>query len=293
MGSFASTVFSLLLGWMRSAVSGLWSMLSSEGSGNLLQWLGNHWLGVTVVLCAVCTVVDLVIHLIRWRPYKVWASFFRRLRGKQELSAEPDSAPPRTVAKAPRLRRQWVYPDGNTRTEEVYVAPEEPPAEADPWPEAPAPTLTDAYAAPLATGGSYLQRYARPAPELPDEPLRPSPALERMQTPERPISTAEVKGLEGYPPPRDPASVEEVAPEPIAREPEPDQETLSRSRRMLRRMASLPKNFLIDDSDDELQLRYQPVQPAVDKKQAYHEPVYPPSWRPPADAGASRREEQE
>lgn len=271
MGSFANTVFSLLLGWVRSAVASLWAMMSSEGSG-ALAWLGEHWLGLTAALCILGTVVDVVVYLIRWRPYKVWASFFRRLRGRADApaAAQPD-APVR------RMRREWVYPDGNTRTEEVYTAPDQPPEADMAWMPEPAPAADD----------GYLRRFARP--QSPEEV--PASALERLryQT-ERPVPVAEPAGLEDYPPPRE---ARQDAPEPISRQPQENAEdAVGRSRRMLRRVAALPKSFLIDTGEDELQLRYQPAQPAVDHKQAYHEPVYPPTWRPPAEAGAARREEQ-
>lgn len=286
MSSFANTVFSMLLGWVRGAVAGLWALMSEEGGG-ALKWLGEHWLELTVALCILGTLVDVTVHLIRWRPYKVWASFFRRLRSKgtEEPAAQP-------AAPVKRMRREWVYPDGNTRTEEVYAAPEQMPETDMPWLAEPTPILAEQYEPMPVADDSYRRRFARPQPNM-DTAVSTAAALERLHYQvERPAPAPVPAVLADYPPPREELHLAEPVPEPISRQPQAEEEAMSRSRRVLRRVAALPKNFLIDDGEDELQLHYQPAQPAVDKKQAYHEPVYPPTWRPPAEAGAVHREEQ-
>ena len=111
MGSFANTMFSVLLGWVRGTVNWLWGLFSSEESGGLTAWLGEHWLGLAAALCVAGMLADLVVYMVRWRPYKVWASFFRRLFGRNKRQEEP--APRRHV------RREWVYPDGTARAEEL------------------------------------------------------------------------------------------------------------------------------------------------------------------------------
>ena len=79
MGSFANSVFNMLLGWIRAAASSLWGALTGRGE-DFLTWIGENWLAVTIAICAVCTLIDVVVHILRWRPHRVWASFFRRLR---------------------------------------------------------------------------------------------------------------------------------------------------------------------------------------------------------------------
>ena len=81
MGSFANSMFSVLLGWVSGAVNWLWGLCTSEESSGLTAWLGEHWLGLAAALCVVGMLADLVVYMVRWRPYKVWASFFRRLFG--------------------------------------------------------------------------------------------------------------------------------------------------------------------------------------------------------------------
>ena len=77
MGSFANSAFHLLMGWLRAAAQAVWGLISGRDSGSFIDWFSDNWLALAVGICVVCTVIDVLIHLIRWRPYKVWASFFR------------------------------------------------------------------------------------------------------------------------------------------------------------------------------------------------------------------------
>ena len=83
------------------------------------------------------------------------------------------------------------------------------------------------------------------------------------------------------------------APEPPEpQEPQEAPEPVSRGRRVVRRSTKAAFQQLFSSHDeDELDLRYKPAQPAVDKAQAYNKPYYPPQWKPPADAGAPRSEQ--
>ena len=76
MGSFANSVFSVLLGWIRTAVNEFWNILSSGEGGGMLAWIGENWKALTLILCLIGIVVDAIIYVIRWRPFQVWASFF-------------------------------------------------------------------------------------------------------------------------------------------------------------------------------------------------------------------------
>lgn len=237
MGTFANSMFSGLLSWFRSTVNWLWNTLFSAESDGLIRWVGENWLGLVIALCAVCIAVDGLVCLLRWRPDKVWASFFRRLLHKD--------TPQNTAGYASgRLRREWYYADGTARTEEVEV-----PQEEWPQPEMPIPSSE--------LPPEYVQSFARP------ENLRYQEELKKEQP----------EGLEDYPQPM-------KGPHP--------QRTHSRTERLQKRMARLRASL---DEPEEMELRYRPAPPAVDKSQAYHEPYIPPQWRRPANTGASHEEE--
>lgn len=113
MGSFANTVFSVLLGWLQSAIAWLWGVLASGSMGGLLGWMISHWLPLTLLLCLVGMAVDFVVYLLRWQPYRVWRRFFCRLwpevrRGPAQGEVPPVRAYPPVAA--PEQYQQPVYP---------------------------------------------------------------------------------------------------------------------------------------------------------------------------------------
>ena len=87
MGSFANSVFNLLIGWFSGVVATVWSALSSPDGGSFLKWLGNNWIPVALFICVAGIAVDVIIYIARWRPHKVWASFFHRVGGKADDAA--------------------------------------------------------------------------------------------------------------------------------------------------------------------------------------------------------------
>ncbi|MBE5803951.1 MAG: hypothetical protein E7316_05505 [Clostridiales bacterium] len=241
MGSFANSMFSVLLGWFSGAVDWVWNVLFQSEDGGLIGWIGENWLGLIIGLSLICMAVDLLVHLLRWQPHKVWASFFRRISGKTEDAQD-------TGGYSARMRREWHYADGTARTEEIDLPDEEWQTEDQP------PARVSSADMPQ----QYVQAFARP------ENLHYQEELKK----EQPV------GLEDYPQPR-PAQEE-----PIQRG--------TRAERLRKRMARLSARL---DDDDELELRYRPVPPAMDKREAYHEPYIPPQWKKPANTGAANEEE--
>lgn len=258
MGSFANSAFSIILGWIRSAVSGLWQMVFATGDNDFIRWIGDNWLALVIALCAVCTLVDVIIHLIRWRPMQVWASFFRRLRSRDEEEEAEETRPTAAV------RREWYYPDGTARTEEVLMPEEEAYAQQPAWVQ-PAPSRTRS----ASLNDRYVRSFARPQvhPAVAEKPV------EYEDYPVAPLPGEEMPQFESMP------AEPEVQAEAVE-QPEPP-EHFSRSKRVLQRVAKLPRTFGMTEDDDELQLRFQPAPPAVNKEAAYRAPVYPPSWKLP------------
>lgn len=160
MGNFANTLFSSLLGWLRGAAAWLWSFINNPESGGMIVWIADNWLTLIILLCAVCMLIDFIVYLIRWRPYKVWASFFRRLRGRS--SDETDTG---------RIRRRWIHADGTTSVEVVDAA-EGIPEPMDPLVFA-MPSETEGFADPYP-------RFEQPAAA----PLSPVDFAEEEESPE-------------------------------------------------------------------------------------------------------------
>ncbi len=92
MGSFANTVFSLLLGWLQAVTSMIWSALTAKDSESFLQFIGNNWIIIAIILCFIGLIADLLVYIFRWEPYKVWRSFWRKIRNgsRDEMTTETD-----------------------------------------------------------------------------------------------------------------------------------------------------------------------------------------------------------
>ena len=88
MGSFANTVFNLLLGWIQGIVSMIWSAATSDNGSSFLSFIGNNWKWIAGALCAAGCIADLTIYLIRWKPYKVWLFNKQNKEGKGPRESE-------------------------------------------------------------------------------------------------------------------------------------------------------------------------------------------------------------
>lgn len=193
MGNFASTLFSSLLGWLQGAAAWVWDFFQQPDQGGFILWVAENWLPLFVILCAACMVIDAVVYFFRWQPHKVWASFFRRISGKD---SEDDGA---------RIRRKWIHADGSTSVDEVPVD-EVPPEQVMPNPYAPQPEtdLAARYAmyqrpqeeVPAEQAPVYQQPVYEPpvqpayeAPVEPAAPVDPRPVVQDapVQEPQRPL----------------------------------------------------------------------------------------------------------
>lgn len=93
MGVIANSVFTLLLSWVRSAVSGLWSALFESNHGGTFRWIGENWKQLALIICLIGVITDVVVHQLRWRPHWVWFSFLRRMFGRVGREEREQDAP--------------------------------------------------------------------------------------------------------------------------------------------------------------------------------------------------------
>lgn len=85
--SFAANALEVLLGWFKSLVNGIWALFSGTG-GSLLTWLSNSWLPLLIVFLVIGMAMDMLVYLLRWRPYWWWFSK-RRLVVDDRLFSAP------------------------------------------------------------------------------------------------------------------------------------------------------------------------------------------------------------
>ena len=158
MGNFANTLFSTLLGWLRNAAAWLWSFLSDPQSGGVIVWIADNWLPLVILLCVACMLIDFIVYLFRWQPHKVWASFFRRLFGRDREESDTKT-----------IRRRWIHADGTTSIEEVDPAEMVPGEEPEPVPAFVPQPVEEPMSARYA-------RFARPTEPAYVEPVAVEPA---------------------------------------------------------------------------------------------------------------------
>ena len=253
MGSFANTLFRVMLGWLQGIVSAVWSAFTSEKGGSLLTWIGKYWIPIAAVLCIIGLVSDLGIYIVRWKPYKVWKSFF--FRNKEEEEPVPERR--RLENERPVRRREYAAP---VQRESVQKTPEIPDPESEEayraadfsrW-EPEAPKEEKAYQAPresvpvTVTAAGYHVPADSPY-RRPQQPV-PAPAAE-LRTETTPAGKQEVEN---------------------------EQPLLYRRRRRIN------VSELFSDPEEELH-PFEAPQNVINSQKAYHEPVYPRGWKKSED----------
>ena len=88
MGSFANSLFKIMLGWLQGAVSAVWSAFTSEKGNSLFNWIGRNWILIAGILCVIGLAADLCVYIFRWKPFRVWKSFFSRDKDTEETGHE-------------------------------------------------------------------------------------------------------------------------------------------------------------------------------------------------------------
>ncbi|MBQ8618871.1 MAG: hypothetical protein IJ418_15365, partial [Clostridia bacterium] len=103
MGTFADSLFTVLLSWVRGLVNALWALFTSDHT-TMLEFFGKNWLFIAVVIVAAGLVIDWIIWLLRWQPYHLWAQRVRRLLRMEE--PEEEEAPPMKARAAVMPKRK-------------------------------------------------------------------------------------------------------------------------------------------------------------------------------------------
>lgn len=268
MGSFAKSLANLLFGWVSDVFSRIWSLFTTDSGTESIPWIGKQWILIVVVLCVLGLLIDFSVYLYRWKPYKVWASFFRNRRNpdaeygqmseayataaEQAASVPEEEAEEQTeqpLREPPAMNYQWteretpVYESAsqkNRQEADVTETRRELPEQADPY---------ASYRRPVTES----VRETRDGYERKTDTWQTGPATERNERQARYRRT-------------------------------PPQET--RRRRIVR-------NLLGDEDSGDLILPHssRPA-PMIDREEAYNEPVYPPQWKQNRQSGENDTHDQ-
>ena len=247
MGTIADRAFRFMLGWLRGAVAAVWNALNGGAGNTGIVWAAQHWKTLALALILTGTLIDVIIYLIRWRPDRVWRSFFRRLAGKKRLEPLEEQRVPETWPEPPEAfqateteQKAWIYADGvtqsNVRDPEYSEQPE--------YIESSRTVLKDAEAARPETS-AWMNTVTESAAPV----LTPRAEARAAADPGEP-KAGENKAWKTFRTGR--------------------MESLSsiRERTNVRRLLGL------EDDEDEL-ISYRPARPDVRAESAYHPAVYP------------------
>lgn len=309
MNGFVNSLLSVMLSWIRALISQLWSLLNSEDGGLFFRFFSTHWLMMVIILCALCMLVDLIVYFFRWRPDYVWAAKWRRLRRNRpsrteapEEDMQPQEAfsayqPPEpeapTTAYAPLQAATAVYAPVSQPTQVWQPVQEiDDPVfddaacwESDEamdleWEQAEEPAFGTSRPEPLAY---FRDVQAGFAPPVPPEQLYAPNAFQRPAQPEtenaavhpgldeetfrQTVGLAERTVPSGSPMVNGPV----FRPFTATAEPEPEKQQGA-----LQRFAQKARDLIALDDE---QKTIRDLQSSVHVSKAFHEPVYPQSFK--------------
>lgn len=171
--SFADSVVNGMLSWLKGFASWVLRLFNLAGSGGIspLAWLSDNWLQLLIFLLVIGVATDIIVWLIRWRPYWVWFRKKRVVVDDEDFFAA-EKAPRKKFRNALFIREDAR--DGGERPPVKKARPAAGAAMERPRPpKSAARPRTQAGKAPL--GASSSQR--RPARQ------RPAPAQQATRRP--------------------------------------------------------------------------------------------------------------
>lgn len=251
MGSFANSLFKIMLGWLQAVVSSVWYAFTSKDGSLIFNWIGRNWILIAGILCIIGLAVDLVVYILRWRPFRKWRPFFTK-------GGETDNEQKLTED----LSSDSAIPEGKNARYRQYAATQQ---------------------------VIMSRNFSRQNPDLSQweaEKKDPETVFSKPAEEQTMITNAGyiVPTDSPYRRPAEKQSVNETSVHPtptvIADEKQEDKPVSLAPRR--RRRISVSELF----SDPEEELRsFDAPQHIIDSRKAYREPVYPRGWNKSEDKG--------
>ena len=241
MGSFANTLFKFMLGWLQGIVSAVWSAFTNENGDSFFVWVGRNWILIAGVLCLTGLVCDLAVYIIRWKPFKAWKRLFRHSEdAEEETGTTEDHVPVRPEERPLPDRRGAACTDPVRKEQRPHRAePDLSQWETEKEDDEP-DCSSDAGPVFVTNAGYYV------------------PANSPYRRPADYSADDEEQDTEAFPDPKGSAE----NPSPVA----------PRKRRRI------SVSELLSDPEEELHEIDAP-QHVIDRRKAYHEPVYPRGWK--------------
>ena len=89
MSGYSNTFVNLTLGWLKGLANWVLKLFNLAGSGaSPLEWFSDHAVKLLIVLMIVGVAVDVLVWMVRWRPYWVWFGKRRILVNDERILTE-------------------------------------------------------------------------------------------------------------------------------------------------------------------------------------------------------------
>lgn len=131
MGSFANTVFSILLGWLQGLIAMIWAALTSKGGDAFLQFIAHNWIYIAAFLCVIGVAADFVVYLFRWEPYKVWRTAWNQKKNRKQTKETAESIDAEPLPERTSLPEEKEMNGRETYGEDGREEPADLPEETD------------------------------------------------------------------------------------------------------------------------------------------------------------------
>ncbi len=165
---FAGNVLQILLSWLQSLISSVWSLFSGGGGGSLLRWFSQNWLSMLVVLMIIGVSANILVYLLRWRPFWWWFRKKRLIVDDEMFDDEP--LPPQKPAprRAPERNEKRPRP-----VQPSTIVPRRAPAKSGKKDDLfMTQTLFDVPLSPERRAGASDKLYAKPLEKRKPAPKR-------------------------------------------------------------------------------------------------------------------------
>ena len=97
ISGYSNAFVDLMLGWLKGLANWVLRLFNLAGSVSVspLLWLSQNWLKLLIFFLVLGVAVDLLVWLVRWRPYWVWFRKERVIVNDEKFfaSADMDRAP--------------------------------------------------------------------------------------------------------------------------------------------------------------------------------------------------------
>jgi len=124
ISGYSSAVVDSMLGWLKGLANWVLRLFNLAGSvsGSPLLWLSENWLKLLIFLIIVGLGVDLLVWLIRWRPYWLWFGKKRRiLDDTQDITDAPQRQDSARRQNAPHFKSAALPRTQIAHPEEDFV----------------------------------------------------------------------------------------------------------------------------------------------------------------------------